>query len=244
MATVVALVAVGLGLPATARGPAHADVPVNQRPTACSAPTAPHVVCGGVPITHRRRRSRRRSRVGGDTDRLVRGSAASAWGPLEQEAKAVTAELSDVSNDARLLVTSRDTMRSSMFLRLLDMNRPAVARGRPSAPRSRPRSAAFHDAALAQKRLAANDAIAEYDGGRTTSATAYQPPAGFGFAPYDTAGGCTRSARSSVGARRCRRSTSSRPYGATLAYQQYAGIADAQAAARISTTGWRSRTGW
>ena len=105
MATVVALVAVGLGLPGQPACPAHADVPVNQ-PTDCE-PTAPTSSVAKASRSPRRpHRSHRRCRwAATPTASFV--DLVTAWGPLEQEAKAVTAELDHVPNDARSSVTSR-----------------------------------------------------------------------------------------------------------------------------------------
>ncbi len=227
LTVVVAVIAAGLSVPLGEPRAAHADVPVAQ-PSNCVFSGA-MVICGGIPIIPPPSLFPPPLQVSGNVERLVRGPAAAAWLPLEREAKAATAELHQVPNDNRLLATARDTMRSYMFFRLLDII-DRRARGVTLSAEDHAALSAFEAATTTHKTVAANKAIEEYDRWFTNRCNGYQPPAGFEFEPYETGAGCTPAGQIFGGGPPPPTVEQFEAYGAALAFQSYTGSADAQAA--------------
>jgi LPXTG-motif cell wall-anchored protein len=122
--------------------------------------------------------------TGGDFDRLVRGSAADAWGPIESQARALVSSIHQVPNDDRLLSVGRDSVRAMMLILLLGILDRAEA-GEVITPEEQLALDAFEDALRVQRTEAARLAVAEYDRWAFSPCT-YRVPAGFGFDEYGT----------------------------------------------------------
>lgn len=127
-------------------------------------------------------------------DRVVKGSAATAWQPLEVDARATLAALHGVANDDRLPYVALDELRAVMFARLLAIAQkqagaaPAALQG-PLTSAEQEALDAFSQAVIARRTLVAQDALNEY-GRWQADPCEYTVPDGVGFTPYDPGPGC------------------------------------------------------
>lgn len=191
VAVVVSLAATGLAVVDDDR-PAAAQIPIAEPSDCVVSPDGSRVVCGGIsiPTSPTPTPLQPPLQVSGFLERIVRGPAAQAWLPLETEARNAVAELHGVPNDNRLLVTAREEVRSYLFMRLLSLVDQRAAGTEPLTAEEQAALAALQTAADAQRRLGAQKAIDQYDDWATNKCNGWQPPAGFGFQPYATGGGC------------------------------------------------------
>ena len=186
------------------------------------------IVCDGNPVTPPPGPFAPPLQVGGVLERIVRGSAATAWLPLELEAKAAVAELHQVPNDNRLLAGARDEIRSYMYFRLVDMidrrKRGQTLSAEDQTAVNASRRRCWRTSNSPRRRRSTNTTT-----GTPTSATGISHPPGFGFAAYNTGGGCTLTGQIFGGGPQPPTFDQFQAYGAALAYQSYTGSADAGA---------------
>src|SRR5262249_8223584 len=118
--------------------------------------------------------------------RVVKGPAAQDWAPLEAEARAFLSAVHGVPNDDRLPAAARDEIRALIYARLL-----GVAKKAPGDRTSVEAVAlkALQSAIVTRKAAAAQKAIDQYQLW-ANSPCEYQPPAGFGFDPYNPGPAC------------------------------------------------------
>ena len=160
-------------------------------------------------------------------DRLVKGSAAAAWAPLEVEARAFLAALHGVANDDRLPHAAPDEMRALVYSRLLGLA-DKEKKGTTLTDTERTALDAFRQAVIDRRVLAARNAVQEYYRWQAGPCT-YQPPAGFGFAPYDAGPLCAVGGPTFTTPPRPPTTQEFTAYGAALANQEFVN-ADSQAA--------------
>jgi hypothetical protein len=163
-------------------------------------------------------------------DQVVKGSALTAWAPLEAEARAYLSALHGVPNDDRLPHAAVDELRAHMLARLLELA-GKQAHGDALTDVEKTALDAFRDAIVAQRVNAAQRALDEYYRW-SYNPCGYKVPPGFGFEEYDpeplcSANGTVFSANAPPRPPTAQQFTA---YGAALANQAFTS-AEAQAAA-------------
>jgi hypothetical protein len=129
-------------------------------------------------------------------ERVVKGSAAVSWAPIEADARAALAALHGVPNDNRLPYAALDELRGFMFMRLLELSQRRAliigTEGNTDLTMSSVEIEAvemLHQLVKNRRVSAATKALAEYKRWQSDPCH-YTVPAGFGFDEYDPGPGC------------------------------------------------------
>ncbi len=129
-------------------------------------------------------------------DRVVKGSAAISWAPIEADVRATLTALHGIPNDNRLPYAAIDEMRGFMFMRLLELAQRLALIKATQGQTDLTVSAAeieavemLHQLVKNRRVRAATTAIAEYKRWQNDPCH-YTVPAGFGFEAYDPGPGC------------------------------------------------------
>ena len=121
-------------------------------------------------------------------DRVVKGSAASAWEPLEAEARMMLAALHGVPNDYRLPHAALNEIRAVIVMRLIAIAK-AKAEGRPLTDIEATALDTLARLVVQHRVRGAELALAEYARWQAHPC-GYTVPTGFGFVEYDAGPGC------------------------------------------------------
>lgn len=121
-------------------------------------------------------------------DVVVKGTAQTAWAPLEAEARASLAGLHGVANDNRLPHTALNELRVLMFMRLLSIAQKR-SQGMPITGVEQDALDMLRQLVAQSRTTAAQKAIDQYHGWQADPCH-YTVPAGFGFDQYEPGPQC------------------------------------------------------